>query len=232
VRWLGPLAQHGFALGPFESATWRIGPFHWEGLTPGRLEVRFPDEGPYVIEDVVSGLQIFGPWLVTMKSFATTPERRVLGAWRVHSLQVTPVHVERWWSVLEHRREGAFRRERIVGGASELRAWEESGASEMWRLGGSERLRLGASEWLALGASEIAWLGGSQLALGGASALLWGGASGLAWGGASETAWLGASGLAWGGASELAWPGGSGWPLGGASEALPLGASETAEVRR
>ncbi len=207
---LGRVGAEGRAILPIEKAQWRVGPFPIHVLDSGRIEIRLLGDGPVALEEHVSGLEVFGPWEVTIRSFPTEPERRVLGSWRVHWARVEPAKLEQWLTAFERRRVNVWERAQTVGGASESRALVEGGASEMWRLGASERLALGGSEWLALGGSEIAWLGASQLLLGGASALLYGGASGVVWGGASERAW--------GGASE--------WAYGGASEAHGFGASE------
>ncbi len=209
LRWVG--GRGGQNVLPIENAQWVVGPFPIHLLDPGRLEIRFLGDDQVLLEEHMSGLEVFGPWEVRIQSFGTGEERRQLGSWRVHWARVEPAKVERWWSAFERVRMNAWQRARAAFGASESHAVVEAGASEMWRLGASERWSLGGSEWLALGGSEIARMGASELLYGGASALLYGGASGMAWGGASERAWGGASEYLYGGAL-------AGWSPGGASE--------------
>jgi hypothetical protein len=213
TRWLGVAMRVFHPGGPLATTSWRIDPFPVMLIDPDRLEIRFMGDTPMMLEEAHSGLEVLGPWQIVIRSFDASPERRVLGTWRMHWVRVSPPKVERWWASFEHRRVGAFRREHIVGGASEAHMLVEGGASEMWRMGASERMLLGASEWLAMGGSEVMWLGGSELAFGGASALFYAGASERMLLGGSERAWLGASERMLGGASE-AWGSSAPW-LGG-----------------
>jgi hypothetical protein len=226
MHWLGVAMRDAHA-GPFATMSWRIDPFPVMLIDPERLEIRFLGDGPMMLEEAHSGLEVLGPWQIVIRSYETSPERRVLGTWSVHWVRVSPPKIERWWAAFEHRRLGAFRREELRAGASERHVLIEGGASEMWRVGASERMWIGASEWLAFGASEVMWLGASQLLYGGASALLYAGASERSWlgasermlGGASEWRALGGSERVWGGGSE-AW---SGAPWLGGSELWPRG---------
>ncbi|HEY2517832.1 MAG TPA: DUF4912 domain-containing protein [Polyangiaceae bacterium] len=227
LRWTGQVDTTGaHAVLPIEHAQWVVGPFPLDVLQSGRIDIRLLGEAGMVLQEHQSGLEVFGPWQVTIHNAPTEPERRVLATWRVHWVRVEPAKVERWWTAFEHRRTDAWQRTEVALGASESHALAEGGASEAWRMGASERWSIGASEWMALGGSEVGWLGASQLLLGGASALLYGGASGVSWGGASERQWGGASERPWGGASESLFAGSSGWLQGGASEHAALGASE------
>jgi hypothetical protein len=171
---------------------WLTGPFMEHALDTSRFEVRWLGEGPTLIEEHASGLQVFGPWAVAIKSQGSE-ERRTIATWRIHWTRVEPAKVERWWSEIQRVRVHAWERTKVVAGASEAHLVVEGGASEAWRIGASERRAGGASEWLALGASEVAWLGASERAFGGASALLFGGASGSLFGGASGFMFTGAS---------------------------------------
>ncbi len=178
LAWLGARfgGQEGRASMALENAAWIRGPFAEHMLDPSRFEVRLLGDGPIVLEERVSGLQVMGPWEIAIKGF-DREQRRTIGAWRVHWVRVEKASVETWWSAFERVRVSAWERTRTIGGGSEARVVTEGGASEMWRLGASERWTLGASEWLALGASELAWLGASERALGGASGVIFGGAS-------------------------------------------------------
>ena len=219
LRWTGQVDTTGaHTVLPIEHAQWVVGPFPMHVFESGRIDVRLLAEAGMVLEEHRSGLEVFGPWQITIHSAPTEPERRVLGTWKVHWVRVEPAKVERWWTAFEHRRTDAWERVDVVAGASESHALGQGGASEAWRMGASERWSIGASEWMALGGSEVGWLGASQLLLGGASALLFGGASERQWGGASERQW--------GGASEWHFAGSSGWLHGGGSEQVALGASE------
>jgi hypothetical protein len=201
VRWEGPWLfgewhaewrTHWLGMGSTETTTWRVGPFPLD-VGDGRIEVRFVGGVPASLRDEVSGLEIFGPWQITIRSFDVEPHHRVLGTWNVHWVTVSPPYVQRWLTALERRSTHTFRREVLTGFASGAQALVEIGASEMWRIGGSERRWIGASERWALGGTEVLWLGASQLLFGGASALLARGASEVRWGGASERLWPGAS---------------------------------------
>jgi hypothetical protein len=172
LRWLD--ARGGKSVIPLDQAHWRVGPFPVHILDPERLEIRLIGDGPVLLEEAMSGLEVFGPWQVVIRSVPTDPARRVLSTWKVHWVRVEPGHVERWWTSLERRRVGAWTRTTITGGASEARALVEGGASELWRIGASERSAIGASEWLAFGASETLATGASEWVFGGASALLYG----------------------------------------------------------
>jgi hypothetical protein len=207
-----------------------MGPFQTHVLEPVRIEVRFLGDGDVVLEESQSGLQVEGPWEVTIRSFGEEPEeRREIGAWRVHVSRVEPAKVERWWVAVERARMSPWQRERALGtegiGASESRLAVEGGASEMWRLGASGRWTIGASEWFAHGASEMSWRGASELVMLGASGWLYGSSSASAWAGASGVGWGGASEALYAGASERLTRSGEAGELGGASEGLFAGAS-------
>jgi len=174
IRWLG--GREGRASIALANAAWINGPFAEHMLDPSRFDVRLLGDGPVVLEEHSSGLEVMGPWEIAIKGF-DREQRRTIGAWRVHWVRVEKASVETWWTAFERVRVSAWERTRAIGGASESRLVTEGGASEMWRLGASERWTLGASEWLALGASELAWLGASERALGGASGVFFGGAS-------------------------------------------------------
>jgi hypothetical protein len=195
-------------VGPLEGAEWAVGPFPIHIVDPERVEIRWTGDAAVRLEESTSGLQVFGPWRVTIQGVPMEGERRVLSTWRVHWVRVAEPQVRKWWAALERQRVSAWYRREIVGGASEAHALAQGGASEAWRLGGSEEWTIGASEWMAMGGSEIGWLGASQLAMGGASAFLFGGASGWSFGGAG--------GWSFGGSSSYSSAGV--WSFGGASE--------------
>lgn len=227
-RWTGP--THALSwVGPVESFSWQTGPLPADVLSPERVDVKYSGGSRVVTLDTGVHMTVSGPWEVTIKSYETEPERRVLGTWHVHWVRTEAPIVERWGAVAERRSSGAWVRFEGValglGGASEG-ALRRIGGSEHWALGASERMWLGASEWLLMGASELRLLGSSERFLAGQSAALYAGASGLAWGGASEYAWLGASELRSAGASELRMAGASEQLFSGASERSALGASE------
>jgi hypothetical protein len=173
---------------------WLTGPFMEHALDLSRFEVRWLGEGPTLAQEHASGLQVFGPWAVVIKS-QSPEQRRTIATWRIHWTRVEPAKVERWWGEIQRVRIHAWERTRVVAGASEAHAIVEGGASEAWRIGASEKWARGASEWLALGASEVGWMGASERALGGASALLFGGASGFMFGGASGFMFGGSEGF-------------------------------------
>jgi hypothetical protein len=230
VRWEGPWVwdewRTEWRTRWLESLAFRAGPFPLEHLDPSRVEIRWVGGAPSVTWEEASGLEVVGPWQVTIRSFDQEPQRRVLGTWRVHWATVSPRKVERWWSAFERRQVGTYYREHVRQGASEAHLTIEAGASEIWRLGASERMWLGGSEWLAQGGSEVLWLGGSEMLFGGASAFLFGGASGIVWGGGSEQRLGGASETLFMGSSALSWEGASGSGFPGASENAWLGASD------
>ncbi len=220
IRWLDPRA--GRAVQSVEDAQWVVGPFPVHLVDPERLEIRFLEDSPVILEQALTGLQVIGPWQITIRNAPTEPQRRVLSTWRVHWTRVEPAQVERWRTVIERRVVDPWMRARVtpVGpGASEVHVAVEGGASEQWRVGASERWALGASEWQAMGASEVARIGASETAFLGASALLYGGASERI--GGSERM----------GASEWVAAGGSAMRIAGASEAF-AGASEQSRPAR
>lgn len=195
---------------------WREGPFPLELSDAERIAIELLGEPP--VQLYAQGLEfiVYGPWRVTIRSFDTEPQRRVLSTWSMRWVRATTPMVERWGFGIERRLLSSFEREYSAVGASEQHALLERGASEQLLVGASERLWLGASQWLAAGGSETLFLGGSQWGFVGASAFAFVGASARL--GASE--WLLAGERR--GASE--WMGGSEWM--GASERL--GASERA----
>jgi hypothetical protein len=174
--------------GPIEGFSWSFGPFD-----PTRVEILFDDAGPILVDRTGARFDAFASWRVMIRGFERAPERRVLGAWQVHWVRLTPPQVERWWTTAERLRVGAYRRETVTIGASEAFMMAEQGASELWRIGASERVWLGGSEWLAMGGSETIFGGASGFLFGGASGALFGGASALSFGGASEWTYAGAS---------------------------------------
>jgi hypothetical protein len=198
------------AIEGFERTAWREGPFPLALLDPERVAYELLGGGvPTILRAEGTQLTVYGPWRVVIRSFATEPQRRVLGTWSMHWVSATTPMIERWGFTLERIRIAGFEREHVVLGASERHGLLERGASEMWRLGASERLWMGASEQALGGASETLMIGASQFAFAGASALLYAGASETM--GASER-WRASVG-----GSE--WVGGSAWP--GASEQAP-----------
>lgn len=212
------------AHGPVELSEWRIGPFPIHLFDVERVKIEMLGGGHTWLEEPTTGLQVFGPWQVVIRSFDAEPQRRVLGTWRVHWVRVSPPRVERWWTAIERRRTGAWLTQHVVAGASEAHVHVAGGASDVWRVGASERWMLGASEWLAQGGSEVLWIGASETAFAGASALLYAGASGALWGGASE--WRTAGASEWFAAGASAWLAAGASERMGASEWLALGASE------
>jgi hypothetical protein len=198
TRWAGPWGEEG-------GTTWHEGPFPAEMVNPERVLVEFFGDPPTRRWRHGAGFTVFGPWRVTVRSFESEPQRRILATWMIRCVWAATPVIERWGRVLERRAIAAYEREHVVLGASERHRLLERGASEVWRLGASERMWLGGSEWWIGGASETLAIAGSLWAYAGASALLqWGsserfgssermGAS-QRWrelGGASE--WIGAS---------------------------------------
>lgn len=226
MKWFGGSWQRLWNAGPFTTLNWKLGPFPIELLDPGRLDIKFLGEGPFVLHEGMTGLEVFGPWQVTIKSLEQGAGQRVLSRWMVHGARVSPPMVQRWWTAFERVRVGGYRRQWTVGGASEMKALAEGGASELWRAGASERMWLGASEWVALGGSEVLWIGASQALYGGASAVLFGGASGGGFGGATERVWGGGSQIHAQGSSETLFAGSSAGEFAGGTENAAQGQSE------
>jgi hypothetical protein len=220
---------------------WRAGPFAIPLTEMGPVEIWFHGRRHVVRAEPGGATRLeFGPWYVVIAGVGASGERRIIDTWMIRMAWMTGGGGERIESPYIYRRMlGAYRRRRVLAGASELWIGEEGGASEELFAGASERIWLGASETIlggasetfALGASERFWLGASERSwLGaseqfglGASEVFWGGASEFAFAGGSERQFVGASEWLFGGASFL----GGASMLGGASEILRGGASES-----
>jgi hypothetical protein len=184
------------------SVHWHEGPFAVDLIDPERIAFDFLGEPALHVFGEGAEFTVFGPWRVSIHSFGTDPERRVLSTWSMRWVRASTPMIERWGFAVERTILSDYERTELVLGASEGHALLERGASERWRIGASERMWLGASEWLAAGGSETLFLGGSQWGFAGASAFAF-----LA---ASER--LGASERA--GASEIWRAAGAGSPIG------------------
>jgi hypothetical protein len=216
-EWRGGLRFSRRADGTREAFHWHEGPFPAGLFDSERVAIELLGDPP--IHLLAEGMEfnVFGPWRVSIRSFETGPERRVLSTWSVRWVRAMTPMIERWGFGLERTIVAGYERAEVTLGASEGSAMLERGASERWRIGASERMWLGASEWLAAGGSETLFLGGSQWAFAGASVFILLGASERM--GASE---------AWRSGGSEAWRAGGASPIGGAS---PAGGGDDAPAR-
>jgi hypothetical protein len=208
-EWRGGLRFSRRLEGTREVFHWHEGPFPVGIFDSERVAIELLGEPP--IHLLAEGMEfnVFGPWRVSIRSFESGPERRVLSTWSVRWVRAMTPMIERWGFSVERTVVSGYEHAQVTLGASESSGLLERGASERWRIGASERMWLGASEWLAAGGSETLFLGGSQWAFAGASVFVL----------------LGASERA--GGSE-AWRAGGASPIGGAS---PAGGGDDSPAR-